>query len=174
MPRTCTICQHPKRADIDKALVDGEPYRSIAKRFDTSDQAMYRHKAEHIPEHLAHAEAAKEVASATTLLEHVRLSHARLEQMLFTAEMMVVHAQQTNDRRGVLEAIRTVTTVHRELRGYFDLLGELEGELSRQPVVNVHLSPEWQRIRVVLLQALQPYPDARSAVSQALLEVERA
>src|SRR3712207_7580247 len=53
-------------------------------------------------------------------LEHVRLSHARLEQLLLTAEMMVVHAQHTNDRRGVLEAIRTVTSVHRELRGYLD------------------------------------------------------
>jgi uncharacterized protein YerC len=43
MPRTCTICIHPARAAIDKALVDGQPYRYIAQHFGTSVAALQRH-----------------------------------------------------------------------------------------------------------------------------------
>ena len=43
--RPCTICQHPKRIEIDLAL-SGEKFtiRSIATRFDESHHALERHK----------------------------------------------------------------------------------------------------------------------------------
>ena len=67
MPRRCTVCDHPGRYDIDEALVDGAPYRSVAKRFELSESAVYRHKTEHLPAHLLKAKevevAARERAS---------------------------------------------------------------------------------------------------------------
>jgi hypothetical protein len=56
MPRTCTVCSHDDRAEIDKALVAGEPLRNVAKRFGTSAAALNRHKGDHIPAILAAAE----------------------------------------------------------------------------------------------------------------------
>jgi transposase len=32
--------------------VGGAPYRSVAKRFELSESAVYRHKTEHLPAHL--------------------------------------------------------------------------------------------------------------------------
>jgi hypothetical protein len=44
MTRTCTICTHDQRADIETALARGEPYRHIADRFRVSTAALQRHK----------------------------------------------------------------------------------------------------------------------------------
>jgi len=53
MPRFCTICSHPKLAEIDAALLRREAYRSVAKRFGASESAVYRHLKEHLPLKLA-------------------------------------------------------------------------------------------------------------------------
>ena len=72
MPRRCTVCDHPERHGIDEALVSGAPYRSVAKRFELSESAVYRHKTEHLPAHMLKAKEVKEVAQADDLLEQVR------------------------------------------------------------------------------------------------------
>jgi hypothetical protein len=59
MPRRRTVCDQPGRYDI----VDGAPYRSVARRFELSESAVYRHKTEHLPAHLLKA---KEVEVAAT------------------------------------------------------------------------------------------------------------
>jgi len=48
----------------------------------------------------------------------------------------------------------------------------MEGELNRNPVVNVILSPEWTRLRAIIIEALAPYPDARLAVAARLVDTE--
>ena len=45
MPRTCTVCRHEARAEVDCALVQGEPHRRIAKRWSLGEAAVERHKA---------------------------------------------------------------------------------------------------------------------------------
>src|SRR5690349_24836446 len=69
MPRTCTICRHEQRQEIDKALIAGTAFRNIAERFGTSVAALHRHKQEHVPENLVKAREAREVAQADSLLE---------------------------------------------------------------------------------------------------------
>jgi len=49
MGRVCTVCQHPDRQAIDKALVAAtDPYRHIAARYALSTSALVRHKADHV------------------------------------------------------------------------------------------------------------------------------
>ncbi len=171
MPRVCTICQHSSRADIDQALAAGTSYRNIAKQYNVSPQAMFRHKDEHVPVTLAKAEAAKEVARADTLLEQVQVGRERLEQMLLLSEHISARAYQSHDHRLVLDALRTTATLHREMRGYFDLMGELEGELQRNPQVNVTITLPWVQ---VIMHALEPFPAARAAAAAALMELDDA
>jgi hypothetical protein len=33
MPRTCAVCPHPHREEIDRRLLEGTPLRNIAKQF---------------------------------------------------------------------------------------------------------------------------------------------
>lgn len=49
MTCTCTVCSHPERATIDKALVAVQnPYRDIARQYGLSKDALLRHKADHL------------------------------------------------------------------------------------------------------------------------------
>jgi hypothetical protein len=55
MPRTCTICRHPERPDIEADLRAGLPYRDIARRRDISRHALWRHRTHHVSLHSATA-----------------------------------------------------------------------------------------------------------------------
>ena len=45
MPRPCSICAHPELRAIDEALTTPESFRSLAKRFRTTKDALFRHRA---------------------------------------------------------------------------------------------------------------------------------
>ena len=152
------MCDHPVRQGIDEALVNGTPYRSVAKQFEISESAVYRHKVEHLPAHLLKAREAAELASADDLLDQVRHLQTHALNILERAE-------ETGDLRTALAAIS-------QARGNLELLGKLAGELDERPVMNVLVSTEWAAIRTALMDALSPYPEARSAVSGRLLELE--
>jgi len=156
MPRVCTICTHPEREAINAALVTGEPYRVIAQRYAASPDAVYRHKIDHLPAKLAQAEAAKETALADDLLGQVKALRNKAISILGKAEA-------AGDLRTALLGIR-------EARACVELLLEVEGELHRQPVVNVLIAPEWLQLRTVILQTLAPFPDARAALARTLTD----
>jgi len=154
MPRRCTVCDHPERHSIDEALVTGAPYRSVAKRFERSESAVYRHKTEHLPAHLLKAKEVEEAARADDLLDQVRNLQAHALDILERAE-------KAGDLRTALAAIS-------QARGNLELLGKLAGELDERPVVNLNVSPEWLELRAVMVGALEPYSEARGAVLSAL------
>jgi hypothetical protein len=155
VPRSCTVCTHPDRAEIDEALVGGEPVRQLASRYGTVGRmALQRHKAEHLPAKLLMAQAAEEVAQADTLLGQVRDLQERALAILDQAE-------EAGELRTALGAIR-------EARGNLELLAKLLGELDERPVVNLNLSPEWLEMRTAIVIALEPYSEARDAVLKAI------
>jgi hypothetical protein len=91
MPRTCTVCTNPDRAAIDKALVvDKISFRDIARQWRVSKDAIARHK-EHIPQTLAKAQEAKEVAHADSLLDALASKDPRtaIQAIRTAAEVLV-------------------------------------------------------------------------------------
>ncbi len=68
MPRTCTICVHVDKESINQELVNGVSLRNIAKHFNTSAPALFRHKQDHLPVALALAKEAEDVAQSDDLL----------------------------------------------------------------------------------------------------------
>ncbi len=158
MPRTCTVCAHPDRGEIEKCLVESVPYRIIASRFGTSSTSLQRHKAEHLPSHVAKAQDAREVADADDLLAQIKALRNRAISILQKAEA-------SGDFRTALQGIR-------EARNCVETLLEIEGKLDRRPTFNVTLSPQWIEMRTVILGSLRDHPDAATAVAAALLEAE--
>ena len=63
-PRACTVCIHPEREDIDKALVEGIAFPALIAQYRVSKDALSRHKHNHLPKTLAKARDAEEVARA--------------------------------------------------------------------------------------------------------------
>jgi len=154
MPRSCTLCEHPRREEIDKALVGDSSNLSISSLFGVSESAVRRHKANHLPAKLVMAQTAEEIAQADDLLSQVRDLQGRALAILDKAE-------DAGELRTALSAIR-------EARGNLELLAKLLGELDERPVVNLNVSPEWLELRAVIIGALEPHPDARGAVLRAL------
>jgi hypothetical protein len=157
MPRRCTACDHLERHSIDEALVSGAPYRSVAKQFELSESAVYRHKTEHLPAQLLKAKEVEEAARADDLLVQVRNLQTHALDILERAE-------KAGDLRTALAAIS-------QARGNLELLGKLAGELDERPVVNLNVSPEWLELRTVIVGALEPHPAAHTAVLKALQRV---
>lgn len=158
MPRTCTISTHSERAAIDAALLANQPLRDIAGQYGVSKSALARYRNDRLPAALVRAKEVEDVTHADDLLMQVRDLQARALVILDSAEA-------SGDLRTALAAIR-------EARGNLELLARLMGELNDQATVNVIISPEWQRVRAVIIAALAPYPDARLAVTSDLLTIE--
>jgi hypothetical protein len=73
-------------------------------------------------------------------------------------------AEKVGDMRTALAAIW-------EARGNLELLAELAGELDRRAQVNITVSAAWLTIRATILQATAPYPEAWTAIVEALGKV---
>ena len=127
---------------------------SVSSLFAVSEQALRRHKANHLPAKLVMAQAAEEVAQADDLLGQMQDLQARTLAILEAAE-------ESRQHRTALSAIR-------EARSNLELLARLLGELDDRPQVNVLISPEWLELRAVIVGALEPHPDARGAVLRAI------
>jgi len=155
MPQTCTICRHPDRATIDRALVTGLSLRDIAGQHGVSKSALERHRASDLPRLLVQAKEAETVADADDLLGQLKELQARTLSLLNQAEQA--------GRLG------TAVMAIREARANIELIAELVHELDRRPVVNLWMSSEWQQLRAVLLGALGPFPEARTAVAETLI-----
>jgi len=158
MPRTCTICSHKDRLEIERALVAGEAFRNIAARTGTSTTSLKRHKDDHLPKKIVQARQAQQEVEADDLLGQVRTLKARAMSLLDAAE-----AQGD---------IRTALTGIRETRACLELLFEVEGKLDRRPQVNLVYAPQWIAMRTAILLALRDHPDAAQAVATVLTEGE--
>ncbi len=158
MPRKCTICGHKSRSQIDRALVERQPFRTIADRFGASKTALLRHHDDHLPSSLLKAQAAREAAQADALL-------AQVVDLRDKALDVLEQAEGAADLRAAVSAIR-------EARGCVELLGKLAGQLKDAPTINLVLSAEWLTVQAAVLTALEPHPDARLAVAGALGRIE--
>jgi len=154
MGRPCTICIHPEREAINAELIARMPYRSVAQHFVASPDAVFRHRADHLPVGLLKAQAAAEVTQADNLLDQVRLLQSK-------ALALLVRAEQVGDLRAALLGIR-------EARSCLELLARLQGELDEHSVINVNMAAEWPQLRSRIVLALEPFPEARSAVLVSL------
>ncbi|MBI2389496.1 MAG: hypothetical protein HYV09_07860 [Deltaproteobacteria bacterium] len=155
MPRRCSVCDHAARDEIDRALISGEPFRNIAERFaGLTAASIHRHRHGHLTAAVRHAREAEDVQRGATLLDQVRALHARTLRLLAKAEA-------EDDAPTALRALR-------EARAGLELLAKLLGELDTAPTVTVSLGTEWASLRTAILRALEPFPDARSAVAQAI------
>jgi hypothetical protein len=154
MSRRCTICIHPERAAIDRALVAEEPFRDIAERCAVSTGALVRHKQAHLPAHLAQAKQEEEAGQALDIVRQLRAINVACLEVLKKA--------RANGQDGTL--LRAVDRIHRQI----ELQARLLGDIQEGATVNVLVAPEWHQVRQVILISLAPYPEARTAVAQAL------
>jgi hypothetical protein len=158
--RRCTVCIHGDRPAIDQALINHRPFRRIAVQFALSLSAVIRHHDEHLPEVLAHAQAAAEASRADDLLQQLKI----IKNLALT---ITDRSEKAGDGKLALAGIR-------EARACLELLLEVEQRIDRRPVFSLLIAPEWLVARSALIETLRPYPEARAAVAARLVALEGA
>ena len=167
MPMTCKVCGHRKRLEIDRALLEGQSLRVIAKRTGTAASSLQRHKAEHLARDLVKAHEAREVARADSLLDDVRKAEGQAERLLEVAEDILDEAREAKDRKTAIGAIRAAAHATAERRQFMQLRGALTGELSNvaDAVANVPLIRVLSVPRMPGVQTVQGVPALPAAES---------
>jgi hypothetical protein len=155
MPQ-CSVCAHPDRAAVDKALVTGASLRDVAGQFGLTKSSVERHQADHLPARLVKAAERQDVREALDVVAQLKAINAATLEVLRDA-------QASKDGELVLKA------TDRALK-QIELQAKLLGDLDDRPQVNILISAEWAEIRLLILRALGPYPDARTAVAEVLSE----
>jgi len=191
MSRPCSICTHSERLEIDRLILSGEPYRNIAKQFGLSIGTISRHKEAHIGTDLrdvrevmvaARQEALAEIKGEVKAreLEEIKeeitaeareTTAARLENAAsFIDQLREVRDKAANllDQAEASDDLRAAGTFLKELREQIRLMAELEGKISSQPQITIINNPEWVELRTVIITALDPFPQAREAVVNAI------
>lgn len=158
MSRTCTICSHQSRAEIDQALVTGAPYRDIAGHYDVSKTAVARHASEHIAAAVSKSQEARDEAQALDVVQQL--------QAINGATLAILNEARASGNPDL--ALKAIDRIQRQI----ELQAKLLGDLDDRPQVNVLIMPEWLAVRTALLAALSPYGEARAAVASALLALE--
>lgn len=171
MPRRCTICDHPEREAIDQALVNNVSYRLIASQNNVSYKAIERHKKSHIPKLLAKAQeiqSSQATIIAEAMKEKEAIETSKADNLLQQVKELIIKTDGIYDRAEKAGDLRAALGAIRESRGNLELLGKLIGELQDGVTVNIYNNPEWIKLRALILTSMEPYPEAKEALVNAL------
>lgn len=161
MGRSCTVCHHPDREEIDHALVGGRPMTTLAAEKDLSKDALRRHKDEHLPASIVAVKDREVETHGQSLLQEIEWLISHLKEMAKNAE---------ENGKQHLEI-----SVLREFRQALELRGKATGELkeTHSHEVNLLVSPEWLSIRAAIMSALEPFPEPKQIVIERIRELTR-
>lgn len=190
MPRPCGPCGDKQRNELDRRLLEmeitGETFRGLSREFGYSEDALSRHRSNHLVIDLSEAKQAvekakeeakqreAEVAKAATLADlkekAVNSMSARLENAAnFLDQLREIRDKAADllDQAESAQDMKASGVFLRELREQIRLMAELEGRLPQAQVTIVN-NPEWIELRTVIVQALDDYPQAKDAVVNAI------
>lgn len=145
MPRSCSICTHPKTAEIAKALLAGDSIRPVASRYDVTGAAVGRHLRNCLRTERRPKEPGRDEASASSAVSSRFDSSDPASLVATTARLvdealsLLEHAKSAGDRRTALAALR-------EARDGLSLLMRVHGLLQQDGAVNVTIDARRQTI----------------------------
>lgn len=160
LARSCSVCGHDQRTQIDAALVRGqESKRRIAADYRLSESAVHRHAAEHLPARLVRAAESADVAQAIDVVQQLKAIN--------TASLQVLKDARENGQGGL--ALAAIDRVQRQI----ELQAKLLSQLDDRPTVNLVMAPQWPRLVSGLRSVLQPHPEVLAQVTAHLISMER-
>lgn len=131
MSRKCSICNHNRRQEIERALLRGESHHAVAQQFTISRGAVARHL-KHVSTALTQAQEVEE--DGKSILR-------RVGELILQAEQVKARANREGDYRTALAALREMTRL-------VELQARLTGELQEKhetKIVNLTFDAETAR-----------------------------
>lgn len=165
----CTVCTHPQRREVERAIVTGS-FRTVAARFDVSTGALQRHKTNcQRNAVLARQERMADDRSGEATIETVAALVRRAQELISVAEVRAADGKLTR-ATDVKSAVAALGGAVKALQ----LQAQLRGEIKTGGDVNVLVDQrgkpreEWSELTSAIFAALRPYPEAARAVAAAL------
>jgi len=112
MGNICTICNHIRRIEMDRALVSGRNVASIAKEYKVSAGSLYHHREHHITRQLATAMQIKSTSESLDILGRIDAILAKTElicQRNFDAGKDGIAIKALTETRSTLELLSKIS-----------------------------------------------------------------
>ncbi len=155
MPKTCTICEDPRRDEFDRRARIEDNIAKIAQDFALSYDAFYRHvKANHHIREVTAIPTSAELATSEDIYKEIEKWHDEAKDLQRTAK-------DSGDIKTALLGLEKALKC-------LELMAKIHGQISDAPQVNILIMPEWVTLRARIVAALRPYPEALEAVRDAL------
>jgi hypothetical protein len=155
----CKLCNFPERAAIEKRIAKRELTQAQAAVIvDCNPAAISRHINIHVPARIRESMKPEPVE-----VEGLNVVNALLESRKRVLSIYD-EARQTGDMRAAIAALQCEVS-------QLALMGKLTGQLNDAPQVNFLLNPEFVRLKQILIKTLEPFPEARVRLSEALTEI---
>lgn len=151
MPR-CSICSRPDAGAINALLGEGRSARSVAVDLGLSEDAVQRHAHRHVVRPIVAAPEAAAVPSATAATPGDPLAAGDPLDELVNA----LRTQALAGNPAIVHQYRLGLSAQADLRH------------AAPPTRDLASEPEWRALRAAILQALEPFPEARQAVADAV------
>jgi hypothetical protein len=167
----CSICRHREKAAIYLALARRVSVNALAKRYELGPDAIYRHSRNHLPPQLR----ANLLAGPDTEvdLDHLKATESQsLLATLVAVRHRLFGALDMAEEHGDGFMLTRVTS---QLHTNLELTGKLLGDLGvgHHTTINSFLiGSEYVAVRLALVNALRPHPDAARAVAAVLHAIE--
>jgi len=116
MGRTCTICSHEKRAEIDIDIASGKSYRVISRQFSIGHDSIQRHASEHIQETIKQTQVAKEEAHGLDVVKQL--------QIINTITLAILQEARTGKMHTL--ALSAIDRVQKQIELQAKLLGDID------------------------------------------------
>lgn len=148
MPRACSVCSHPRTAEIAKALAAGDPFRTVASRFELTQAAVQRHNVNCLRAARKPKESrgkAEQVAPADSSRFDSRDPStlvATTARLVDEALALLEHAKGKGDHKIALAALR-------EARDGLQLLMRAAGMLNEASQVTVAIDARRQQMAIL-------------------------
>jgi hypothetical protein len=169
---TSKVDRHPECSAIEAGLAAGAPLRKLEARYGITITALCRHRQRMRKEQ---PELFRALIAADWKVSPEELEALRTEtadgwlRVLRTQIAKLIDAQDRNLEAG---ADTVAAILANQVAKHLEMIGRAVNELGGASVTNIQnnvvLSPAFWQVRSAILKALAPYPEARSAVLQAL------
>jgi len=96
MAGKCTVCGHRKINKINEELINGTPYRTIAKQYGVGKASLQRHFKKHLPAELLKAHRGQELIRAENLNKEVGILRAKIYKLISASESRLVDPENSD------------------------------------------------------------------------------
>lgn len=132
MTNRCTVCNHPKRTQIERSIADGETERNIAKQYDLTPAAVHRHISNgHIKKKVIKAIEAGEIKEGADIMKMIMSAYDTTQEILKECR-----EKRTREIKGVVVdippdndmALKALARVEKQI----EIIGKLLGAFTEK------------------------------------------